>query len=179
MLGVPLHPLVVHFPVVLAVLFPISIVVALWVIRKGATVRRVWSVPVAFAAALALSAWVAIQTGETQEDRVEDVVSRGALHGHEEAADRFLVLSGVLVLVAAGGLVRGNVGRAARLVSAIGAVGVLGAGVQVGHSGGLLVYREGAASAYANTVPGTNGELRRTTNTMAKPSDDHDDRDRR
>src|SRR5690349_1283648 len=79
MFRIPLHPLVVHFPVVLAILLPISAVVALLVIRKGATPRRVWSVPVAVAAALALSAWVATETGESQEDRVERVVARGAL----------------------------------------------------------------------------------------------------
>ena len=179
MFGIPLHPLVVHFPVVLAVLLPISIVVALWVIRKGATPRRVWSVPLAIATVLALSAWVATETGESQEDRVERVVREGALHGHEEAADRFLVLSGVLALVAAAGLARGTVGRAARLVTAVGAVGVLGAGVQVGHSGGLLVYREGAASAYANPAAGGNREVGRATpDIMAKPTD-RDDRDRR
>jgi uncharacterized membrane protein len=152
MSGIPLHPLVVHFPIVLVTLLPISVGIALWMIRKGTTPRRVWAVPVALAAALALSAWVATQTGESQEDRVERVVARGALHGHEEAAERFLVLSGVLVLVTAAGLSRGNVGRAARLVSAVGALGLVAAGVQVGHTGGTLVYREGAANAY--TGPG-------------------------
>jgi uncharacterized membrane protein len=178
MSGIPLHPLIVHFPVVLAVLLPIAIVVALWVIRKGGASRRAWSVPVAIAVALAVSAWVATETGESQEDRVERVIAEGALHGHEEAAERFLVLSGVLALVAVAGLARGTVGRAARITAAIGAVGVLGAGIQVGHSGGLLVYREGAASAYAN-APGGNREIGRTSSdAMAKP-DERDERDRR
>jgi uncharacterized membrane protein len=161
MFGIPLHPLVVHFPVVLAVLLPISAIVALWAIRKGATPRKAWAVPVAFAAALAASAWVATQTGSAQEDRVERVVARGAIHGHEEAAERFLVLSGVLVLVAAGGLVRGTVGRAARYVSAVGALGLVAAAAQVGHSGGVLVYREGAASAYANPTARANRDVSR------------------
>jgi uncharacterized membrane protein len=178
MFGIPLHPLVVHFPVVLAVLLPIAIVVALFAIRKGAGSRRVWSVPTAIAAALALSAWVSTETGESQEDRVERVVAESALNTHEEAAERFLVLSGVLALVAVAGLARGTVGRAARIVTAVGAVGVLGAGVQVGHSGGVLVYREGAASAYANAPTGDRGIGRSSTDAMAKP-DDHDDRDRR
>jgi uncharacterized membrane protein len=178
MFGIPLHPLVVHFPVVLAVLLPIAIVVALFAIRKGAGSRRVWSVPAAIAAALALSAWVSTETGESQEDRVERVVAESALNTHEEAAERFLVLSGVLALVAVAGLARGTVGRAARIVTAVGAGGVLGAGVQVGHSGGVLVYREGAASAYANAPTGDPGIGRSSTDAMAKP-DDHDDRDRR
>ena len=148
MFGIPLHALVVHFPIVLAVLLPISAGVALWAVRKGATPRKAWAVPVAVAAALTLSAWVATQTGQAQEERVEDVVPRSALHGHEESAERLLVLSGVLLLVAAGGLARGNVGRAARYVAAVGTLGLVAAAVQVGHSGGALVYRHNAASAY-------------------------------
>jgi len=35
MFGIPLHPLVVHFPIVLAMLLPISVVVALWVVGKA------------------------------------------------------------------------------------------------------------------------------------------------
>jgi uncharacterized membrane protein len=167
MFGIPLHPLVVHFPVVLAVLLPISAIVALWVIRKGASPRKVWAVPFAVAAALAASAWVATETGEDQEDRVERVVARGAIHGHEEAAERFLVLSGVLVVIAAGGLARGTVGRAARYVSAAGALGLVAAAAQVGHSGGVLVYREGAASAYTATAAGGNSPVSRVDSPSA------------
>jgi len=162
MFGIPLHPLVVHFPIVLAMLLPISVVVALWVVRKSATPRRAWAVPLTVAAALTLSAWAATETGESQEDRVERVVPRGALHGHEESAERFLVLSGVLLVVTAGGLVRGTVGRAARYVAAAGAIGLVGAAAQVGHSGGTLVYRHGAASAYTEPRAGANREVGRT-----------------
>jgi hypothetical protein len=103
---------------------------------------------------LTLSAWVALDTGEDQEERVEDIVGEPALHGHEEAAERFLVLAGVVTLVAVAGLARGTVGRAARLLTAAGTVGIVAAGIQVGHSGGLLVYRHGAASAYADPAAG-------------------------
>ena len=171
MFGIPMHPLVVHFPVVLAVLLPISVVVALWVIRKSATSRRVWSVPVAVATMLAVSAWAATQTGEAQEDRVEQVVAERAIHSHEEAAERFLVLSGVLALVAVAGLARGKVGSAARLVTAVGAAGVLVAGAQAGHSGGVLVYREGAASAYVNPTADRIGDVRTSTDALVKPDD--------
>lgn len=148
MFGLPLHPIVVHFPIVFSVLLPISILVALWAIRKGTTPRKAWTVPLAMAAALALGAFVATRTGENEEDQVERVVAKGAIHGHEEAAERFLTLSGVLLVVAAAGLLPGTAGRAARMVTAAGALGLVGAGIQVGHSGGTLVYREGAANAY-------------------------------
>lgn len=180
MSGIPLHPLVVHFPIVLVFLLPISVAVALWAVRKGATARRVWALPLAFAAALTLSAWGAVQTGESQEERVEDVVGEAVLHGHEEAAERFLVLSGVLFLVATVGFARGTLGRAARLVTAVGAVGLVVAGAQVGHSGGMLVYRHGAASAYASPSGrgerdvGRAGEV--STSVAQRERDDRDDR---
>lgn len=154
MAGMPLHPLIVHFPIVLAVLLPISALVALWAIRKGATARRAWAVPLALAAALAGSAYVATETGEGDEERVEDIVGDRAMHGHEEAAERFLLLSGVVLLVAGAGLLPRTVGQAARLVATAGALGLVAAGVQVGHSGGTLVYEHGAASAYAGTAGG-------------------------
>jgi uncharacterized membrane protein len=181
MSGIPLHPLVVHFPIVLAVLLPISVFVTLWAVRKGATARRVWAVPLAFSAALTLSAWVALQTGEAQEDRVEDVVGEAAIHGHEEAAERFLVLSGVLLVVAAAGLAGGTVGRAARLVTAAGAVGLVAAGAQVGHSGGTLVYRDGAASAYVNPAARGERDIGRAGDNSKSVAqrEDRDDRDDR
>lgn len=174
MFGLPLHPMIVHFPIVFAILLPISAALAFWAIRKGTTPRRAWAVPVVMSAALALSAFVAVETGEDQEDRVEKVIAEGALHGHEEAAERFLLLSGVLVLVTAAGLAPAGVGRAARVLAALGAVGLAAAGARVGHSGGLLVYRDGAASAYTTPATGEAGAAARAT--AARPQDDEDDR---
>ncbi len=150
MSSVPLHPMVVHFPMVLMILVPIAALAALWAIRRGATPRKAWSIPLALCAALSLSAFVALRTGAAQEERVEAVLSEQVLAQHEEAAERFLVLSGVLLAVAAAGLVGGTIGTAARIVATIGAIGLVGAGVQVGKAGGELVYVHGAANAYVN-----------------------------
>ena len=152
MSGMPLHPLIVHFPIVLTFLLPISIVAALWAVRKGTPPRRGWSFPVIVAAALAVSAFVASRTGESEEERVERVVAENAIETHEEAAERFVVLSGVLLVVSLAGFLPRTVGQAARIVTTAGALGLVAAGVQVGHSGGTLVYREGAASAYTNAA---------------------------
>lgn len=150
MLPEPLHPAIVHFPIVLAALLPIFAVGALWAIRRGAIPLRAWAIPVALAAGLAGSAWLAVETGEAQEDRVEAVVGEEVLHEHEEAGERFLVLSGVLLLVAAGGLFGGTPGTAARYVATLGSFLLVFAAIQVGEAGGELVYRHGAASAYAS-----------------------------
>ena len=157
----PLHPAVVHFPLVLAVLLPIFAVGALWAIRRGASPARGWSIPVALAIAVTASAWLALVTGEAEEDRVEAAVGEAVLHEHEEAAERFLVLSGLVLVVAGAGLVRGTVGSAARLLATAGSVGVLVAGVAVGRAGGELVYRHGAAAPYVTAAASDAGELAR------------------
>lgn len=158
MLPDPLHPALVHFPIVFTVLLPIAAAVALWAVRRGAKPRRAWAVPVAVAAALTLSAWASVQTGESQEEQVESAVPASALETHEEAADRFLLLSlGVLGIMAVG-FAGGRAGAAARGAGVVAALALNVAGYQVGHSGGELVYRHGAASAYVGS--GTAGEPR-------------------
>ena len=152
----PLHPSIVHFPIAFAVLLPLVALGALWMIGRGAAARRAWLLPTALAAALTLSAFFAVQSGKAQEERVEDVVGRQPLHAHEESAELFMVLSGVLLVVTGAGLATGLVGRAARIVATLGAFGLLGAGYNVGRSGGELVYQHGAASVYA-TQPGPGG----------------------
>lgn len=153
MLPNPLHPAIVHFPVVLVFLLPIFALGALWAIRRGARPGRAWALPLTVGAALTLSAWVAIQTGQAQEERVESVVAEGAIHEHEEAAEMFLVLSGVVLLVTAAGLFGGVTGRSARIVATVGALALIAAGWRVGDSGGKLVYEHGAASAYVQASP--------------------------
>jgi hypothetical protein len=106
------------------------------------------------AAALSLSSWVAVETGEGEEEKVETVVAESAIHQHEEGGERLLVLSGVLLLVTAGGLLGGAPGRIARLGAIAGALALAAVVAQVGHTGGQLVYRDGAASAYT-AHPGT------------------------
>jgi uncharacterized membrane protein len=150
MLPNPLHPAVVHFPIVLMFLVPIAAVGALWAIRRGAKPLKAWSIAVAFAGALAVSAWVAVETGEGQGERVERVVAEAPLESHEERAETFLALAGILAGISLIGFVRGVVGTSARLATAAGAVALVFVGARVGRSGGELVYRYGAASAYAN-----------------------------
>jgi hypothetical protein len=150
MLPSPLHPAVVHFPIVFAVLLPIAALFALWGIRKGVAPLRAWAFPLALAVGLTGSAWVALQTGEAEEERVEAYVAEAAIHDHEEAAERFLLVAGVVTLIAGAGLLSGVFGSAARIVATAGAALVLLTGVQVGRAGGELVYEHGAAQAYVS-----------------------------
>ena len=152
MLPDPLHPAVVHFPIVLMLLLPLAMAGALFAIRRGTGPRRAWLWAAGLAVALSLSAWVATQTGEAQEDRVEAVLNDNVLESHAERAERFLILSGALAALTLAGLAPGRTGRIVRVAALVGSIGVAGAGVQVGHTGGELVYRYGAATAYTSAV---------------------------
>jgi uncharacterized membrane protein len=153
----PLHPAVVHFPIVLAVLLPLVAAVALVAIRRGGSVRQWWGMTLAVMLGLAASSFAAVRTGEAEEDRVERAVGEQPLHAHEEAGERFLVLTGALLVIGAAGLLPKRAGAAFRLVGAAATAGVLVAGWQVGHTGGQLVYQHGAAAAYGAAGPGPDG----------------------
>ncbi|MGZ8468449.1 MAG: DUF2231 domain-containing protein [Gemmatirosa sp.] len=153
-LPAPLHPAVVHLPIALAVLVPAFAIGALVAIRRGARPLRAWGIATAMFAALSLSAWVAVETGEQADEQVEAVVPDAPIESHEEAAEAFLLLSVIVLGVAAVGLRSGRIGGAARVLGTVGAVVLLGAGWQVGHSGGALVYRYGAARAYTDSTGG-------------------------
>lgn len=148
----PLHPAVVHFPLVLAVLLPAVIVAALWFGRRQP--RASWIVVAVTGALLAASAWASVQTGEQQEDRVEAVVAEAPFETHEHAAERFFIASLITLAVLAVGLAPGMAGAVARMGGAVASVALLAFGVYAGHTGGQLVYRHGAATAYARPADG-------------------------
>lgn len=148
----PLHPAVVHFPIVFVFLLPLAIIAAMVAVRRGAAVRSAWLLVIAAAAALSASAWLAVQTGEAQEDRVEQAVSEAALESHEEPAELFLLLTGGMVALTLGGLAGGTFGAIARRAALAGSLGLIAAGAWVGHTGGELTYRHGAAAAYAGPI---------------------------
>jgi uncharacterized membrane protein len=161
MLPNPMHPAVVHFPVVLAFLLPLFAIGAIWTIRRGTRARAAWSIPLAVAVGLAAS------SGEGQSERVERVISEQRVESHEEMAEAFMAASMVLVATAAAGMIGGVVGKTARVVSVAGALVLVAGAAKVGHSGGQLVYKYGAARAYArpDTAGGvsnvSDGDVRR------------------
>ncbi len=149
----PLHPAVVHLPMALVVLLPFAALAALFMIRRGSAPRTAWIWIVVLSVLLAGSSWLATETGEDQEEVVEDVVAEAAIHGHEEAAELFLLLSGAAIVVFGIGLARGRVGRIGRYAGLAATLVLLAAGYRVGHSGGALVYTHGAAQVYLNRGP--------------------------
>lgn len=149
----PLHPAVVHLPIALAVLLPLLVLFALWLGRNADEVipdklRAIWLPVVLLAFILSASSFAAQETGEDQEERVEEVVSEDAIESHEERAELFVWMSGLLFIASIAGLVPGATGRYGRYVTLLLAVVVLVLGVRVGSTGGDLVYTHGAAQVY-------------------------------
>ena len=168
MLPNPLHPAVVHFPVVVAVFLPLLVAGALWAIRRGSNARRAWLFPLAGTLAVVVSAWVAVQTGGADAKRVEHIVSEMTIEGHEEMAEAFLAVSVGVAVAAIAGLIGGLAGRVARIATGIGALVLVALLARVGHSGGQLVYRYGAATAYVPANGPAPGENRQDPDTTRR-----------
>jgi len=151
----PLHPAIVHLPIALTLLVPVFAVGALWAIHKGSRPWKAWGITTALFAALTLSAWAAVETGEQADERVESVVAEAPISTHEAAAELFLVLSAATLAVSVIGLRTGRLGSGARMAGTLGAVALVVAGWRVGHSGGALVYQHGAANAYIGSAAST------------------------
>jgi uncharacterized membrane protein len=155
MLPTPLHPAVVHFPIVLMLFLPMVTAVLVWRLHDGAR-RRTWGFVTLTAVLLVVSGVVAKETGEDQKERVERVlVSEQPLEAHQEAADVFLVGAWLVLGVSLVGFAGGVTGTSARLATLAGAIVVTWLGWRVGDRGGKLVYEHGAASAYVGAASST------------------------
>ena len=80
---------------------------------------------------------------------MERVVAERLIKEHEEAAERFLWVAAIGLALTALGLLPAGRGSAGRLLGAAASIAALAAAIPVGDLGGKLVYKHGAASAYA------------------------------
>jgi uncharacterized membrane protein len=164
----PLHPAIVHFPIVLVVLGA-AVAVAAVVINR-------WHLPWIAAALLALGgigSYVAAETGEDAEDLAGPLTApaHALLEQHEEAAERTEVataIAAVLAIAAAaigafsarrsaggttdamaagkaetGGGVKPALGLVLRAATALAALTACYFIYETGHAGGQLVYEHG------------------------------------
>jgi uncharacterized membrane protein len=145
----PFHPIVVHFPLALTFIMPVLIIVFALMIKMNKMQPQTWLIIIGLQLAVVVSGYVALESGEAEEDKVEKVVGKKLIHEHEEAAEIF-VGSTVLVLVLSIAVffIRKDIGFAIKLgIAGLGLVSCYLA-YQTGHLGGEMVYGHGAASAY-------------------------------
>jgi uncharacterized membrane protein len=146
----PLHPVLVHLPIGLAILLPPALLILLIAIRRNLLPRGSWWLAVLLAAALLAGGFAAKQSGENEEEKVEPVVPEAALHDHEEAGERLVVAAGVtfILVLAAAFVRRPGLGPGLQIAAFLASAVTLALAVNTGHLGGRLVYVHGAARAY-------------------------------
>ena len=136
----PLHPAIVHFPIVLAALSPFVLGWLVYRAWRGTATRRAWALAVGLQVALVGSGLLALRTGEADEDRAEATVAESVIEAHEEKATTFVIGAGaVLGLVVIGFALP----RASRVLAPAGLVATLaigGLGLLTGRAGGEIVY---------------------------------------
>jgi uncharacterized membrane protein len=146
---VPLHPMIVHFPLAISYILPVLIVVFAYMIKNHKMTPKAWLIIVGIQLAVVGSGYISLETGETEEHTVEKVVDKQLIHEHEEAAEIF-VGSTVLALVLSIGVffIRKEIGFPIKLGIAV--LGIISGylAFRTGNLGGELVYKHGAAGAY-------------------------------
>lgn len=138
-----LHLIVNHIPIFTTV---IGIFILIWgMYRSNASVRNIAFVLFIFGA---IGSYVAIETGESAEDIVEEIatVSHDAIHDHEEAAEVSLWFAIVMGLLSIGAMaakklnLRFETGlHIVILVTALITAGIL---MYVAYEGGEIMHRE-------------------------------------
>ncbi len=179
MFDLPLHPIVVHFPIVLGSLLPLLAIGLWWAIKKWQWTPKVWALVSAVALIYTLSAVVAVQLGEADEEKVENVISEKVIEEHEEAGELIPWLAGTLFLVSLGGFSVKYSKRAQLALIVLSLVAVVPL-INAGHTGGELVYEHGASIAHlppdhkAAIQSGTILELHEKGDHGHEEEDDHD-----
>ena len=149
--GIPLHPALVHIPLGLAIIMPFFTVLVYILIRQGRLDARSWLLPVILQLVIVAFSFVAMKSGENEEDKVEKVVKEVFIEEHEEAAKVYLATAILSLAALAFGLKEGAKKDTVRSASILLLFAAMGAVMYTGKLGGELVYKHGASSAYTNS----------------------------
>ncbi len=177
---IPIHPALVHLPLGLAFLLPALALGFAWTLWKNPLHKRAWILVVVLQAVLLGAGLAAMNTGESDGERIERAVPKAALERHEELAEQFLWAAGFTLVVAAGALVfrRPAAVRSLAGTAILGTLLVAAAALRVGHAGGQLVYVHNAGAAYTSgdraLAHNPNSEQANVTNSVHTDADSDD-----
>ncbi|MGE3608707.1 MAG: DUF2231 domain-containing protein [Bacteriovoracaceae bacterium] len=150
----PLHPFVAHFPIAITFLMPILAIVFAILLKKNKMSPISWAIIVGLQLFVVATGYVALESGEEEEERVEKVVDEKFIEEHEEAAEIF-VGSAVIALVIsiAAFFIRKEYQFHLQILMAIVALVSCFLAARTGQLGGRLVYIYGAPLAYKQEAP--------------------------
>lgn len=140
--------MVVHFPMALAILQPLLILALIIGIKKEVFTRKSWWIAIGAQVILVLTTFVALQTGEIDEEIVESIVDESLIESHEDIAKLFFIFSIVTLVSVILPAFLSDKMLGLGIVTLVLALVVLGVGIQVGKLGGELVYEHNAASVH-------------------------------
>lgn len=151
-MSTPFHPVIVHIPLVISLIMPILVLIFAVMIKLNKLSPRGWLVIIGFQLMTTISGYVALESGEIEEDIVEKIVDKKYINEHENAAEIY-VGSTVLVLVfcIAVFFISEKLQLKMQILIALLAIASSALGYRAGKYGGELVYKYGAASAYLNS----------------------------
>ncbi len=144
----PLHPVVVHFPIVLSVIvLVLSLIFIISFYRYGFR-RSFWIILVSMQFGMLASSVVSVKLGEKDEERVENSANESVLHDHEEWGEKIPIVAFVAMVLSLLPFFLKK--RSILLVSlyCLLACVQLAFVFKAGHTGGRLVYEGGAACVY-------------------------------
>ena len=150
---IPNHALIVHFPLALAFLMPVLVLVVAFMMKKNKISNEGWLIIVGLQLVMTATGYASLQTGETEESIVERVVDKKLISEHEEAAEIFVGSTVIgLALSIAVYFLRAELQLYVQLgIVFFGLISTYFA-FNAGKLGGELVYEHGAASAYAQVI---------------------------
>lgn len=146
--GLPLHPMVVHIPLALAIIAPFIMAIISWAVVRGKWRPSTWWMVVLLQGTIFVSALIATQLGERDEELVETVVAEQVIEIHEEWGQKMAWSSGFLLAAAILPLFFKKRALPFALVTILSLVSLFLA-LKTGHSGGELVYRHAAATVFS------------------------------
>lgn len=94
MSGVPLHALLVHFPIVFGVVLPIVAAFVYWKMHKNAVTSKAWQIVFGVSVAFFATAFFAVLAGNSNAPHVQDHASKSYVLLWMSVALCFLALAG-------------------------------------------------------------------------------------
>jgi len=164
--------MLVHFPIVLAVLLP-GAVIAAFALNKNQSIRgHAWALALVLSVALSVTGFIAMQFGHQDEEIVEKVVSEQVIEHHEEWAEKVVWVSLVPLLLLGISITRNN--TTIQSLALVGSLVTLGLVIQAGHTGAELVYKHNAGRAHVSygATAGSKG-----SESASQKDTDHDNDD--